>query len=91
MEQIKESHGCFNLSFRFANEPGYLSIHPQMYSVKQGVSPTGAYFVYCMHPVHGSCTFVVEQNENGIWASERHPPFVSKAFIQEIGREIEKV
>jgi hypothetical protein len=90
MERIRESHGCFNISFEYAGEPGYLSIHPQMYQAKKGISPTGMYFVYCMHPVYGSCTFVVGQNANGMWESERHPPFISKVFIQEIGTEIEK-
>ena len=90
MERIKESHGCFNLSFQFAGEPGYLSIHPQMSQAKKGVSPTGLYFVYCMHPVYGSCTFVIDQNDKGVWDSERHPPFIMKSFIQEIGLQIEK-
>ena len=68
---------------------GYLSVHPEMSTAVQGLSPTGRYLVYCLHPEGGSCTFYVEQDENCNWISECLPPFIDNDFICMITDKIE--
>lgn len=82
-------YGSFNLTFHEGSETGYLAVHPEMAPAKVGIKPLGSYFIYCIHPVRGSCTFIVEQDEACRWFSERHPPFISLAFIEWIGSQIE--
>lgn len=66
-----------------------LFIHPEMYPAKDGIAPTGKYFIFCIHPVHGSCYFIVEQNERYVWFSQNCPPFIDQNLIASIGDRIE--
>ncbi|MEJ7737413.1 MAG: hypothetical protein WKF97_08305 [Chitinophagaceae bacterium] len=72
---------CFNVPFQRDEGPGYVSIHAEMVPEVQGFSPTGRYFVYCLHPVGGTCHFIVEQDVQGNWMSESLPPFIDDKFI----------
>lgn len=71
----------FNLPFESGGEPGYVSVHPEISPAVQGLSPTGRYFVYCLHPQGGSCTFYIEQDEQRNWISECLPQFIDNDFI----------
>ena len=82
-------YGSFNLTFPEGSDTGYLAVHPEMAPAKVGIKPLGSYFIYCIHPVHGSCTFIVEQDDSCKWYCERKPPFIADAFIEWIGNQIE--
>lgn len=60
-----------------------------MAPAKISIKPLESYFIYCVHPVNGSCTFTVEQDAEENWISERCPPFINSKFIRWIGKEIE--
>ncbi len=79
---------CFNLPFVNDGKPGYVSIHPEMTPAVQGLSPTGRYFIYCLHPQGGTCHFVIRKDIDGNWISECLPPFLGNDFICLITDEI---
>ncbi|MBE7171957.1 MAG: hypothetical protein INR73_15325 [Williamsia sp.] len=81
-------YGSFNLTFHEGTETGYLAVHPEMYPANPGIRPSGNYFIYCIHPERGSCTFVVKQDENCKWFSEKKLLFISDAFVEWIGEQI---
>lgn len=74
-------YGSFNLIFEEENDTGYLAIHPEIYPADQGLEPSGNYFVYCIHPIRGSCTFILKQDKNCKWFSERRPSYIAEALI----------
>jgi len=88
MEQDK-FYGAFNVAFEREGEPGYVSIHPEMYPKKVGVTPSGRYFIYYMFPSQGTCHFTIEQDDSCNWFSEFHPPFIDKEFINWLGDQID--
>lgn len=85
MEEIDFQQGSFNAQFK----TGYVSVHPEMKPEANGISSTGRYFVYYLHPVKGSCTFIVEQNEYCKWIAQIYPPFIDQILIDWIGDKIE--
>jgi len=87
MADLDYQHGSFIVPF----EDGYISIHPEMAPKTKGISPTGRYFIYCLHYVKGSCTFIVEQNEYCNWIANTHPPFIDQDLIDWIGKKIESL
>ncbi len=89
MPIIDNTYGTFIEPFFIDDEKGITTIHPEMYRAKNGISPTGRYQVYCIHPQFGSSNFVVEQDEKGIWICKNHPAFISVNFVVWIGERIE--
>ena len=79
----------FNMPFTEDGQPGYLSINQEMRPYKNSVTPTDRYYIYCMHPKYGSCTFIVVQIKGNAWVSEIHPPYITNMFIERIGIMIE--
>jgi hypothetical protein len=90
MHSINNKYGVFSLEFETGNNKGLLTIHPEMGQAKIGIRPTGRYFIYCVHPERGSGSFILEQDMNTIWVSERHPPFIEPGLIPWIGQQIEE-
>ena len=82
------NYGSFTTHFDIEGESMFIAIHPEMYQAKQGISPSGRYFIYCIHPERGSCTFILEQDEHGTWFSERLPPFIDENLVAWLGRQI---
>ncbi|MEJ7766742.1 MAG: hypothetical protein WKF89_02950 [Chitinophagaceae bacterium] len=80
----------FNLPFENEGKAGYVSVHPEMTIAVQGLTPTGRYFVYCLHPQGGSCSFYIELDESRNWISECLPPFINNDFIFLITDKIPK-
>jgi len=79
MKEMAFPYGSFSSPF----EHGYIYVHPEMAPAAKGISPTGRYFVYCLHNTYGTCHFILKQNENCEWMAEVYPPFiglVKKAF-----------
>ncbi len=85
MADLDYQHWSFIAPF----EHGYISVHPEMVPVAKGISPTGRYFIYCLHTTYGTCHFILNQNENCDWIAETHPPFIDANFIAWIGEKIE--
>lgn len=56
---------------------------------KNSIKPRDRYFVYCIDPTHGSCTFVVELDEKFAWFAEQYPPFIASDLLSWIGERIE--
>ncbi len=54
----------------------------------EGLAETGQYYIYLLHPKHGSCLFKIEQDLNGLWFSDDSPSFIDQDLINEIGVEI---
>ena len=90
MDDIDYQYGSFSISFTENDLTGYFSIHPEMYPEKDGIAPTGRYFVYCLHPGYGSAHFIIEQNINCSWVSESLPPFITFELMRWIGDKIER-
>lgn len=88
MKAVDFSFGSFAVTFTDRGHSWYLAIHPEMYPVSKGIAPSGNYFVYCTHPLCGSCSFVMEQDADCNWFSEA-PPFIPKEIIDWLGRRIE--
>jgi hypothetical protein len=86
MSDTLNQHGSFLVQ---TPEGGYINVNPELSPEPSDVSPTGRYHVFYAHPERGSCTFVVEQDENCTWVSEHKPPFVTGEFVEWIGDRIE--
>ncbi len=54
----------------------------------EGLAETGSYFIYLLHPKHGSSLFKIEQDLSGHWYSHDAQSFISPELITEIGTEI---
>lgn len=89
MHSINDQYGAFSIEFETENNKLLLTIHPEMTAATIGIKPTGRYFIYCVHPERGSGSFILEQDMNTIWVSERHPPFIEPGLIPWIGQQIE--
>ena len=89
METIDYSFGSFALTFRDGRHIWYFTIHPQMCSAWEGVTPTGNYFIYCMHPTRGSCHLILEQDRNCDWFSKHAPLCITMEILGWIGKHIE--
>lgn len=89
MEGVDFSYGSFNISFKQAGEPWYMAVHPEMCPAQQGIKPSGRYFVYCIHPMAGSMTFIVEQDEECKWICQGKPQYISDLFVEWVGKQIE--
>jgi hypothetical protein len=66
----------------------YACINTEMY-YDGGLAETGQYYIYLLHPKHGSCIFKIEQDLNGLWHSN-DISFLEDALINEIGAEISR-
>ena len=82
------NYGSFTTHFDIEGESAFIAIHPEMYPATQGIEPRGRYFIYCIHPERGSCTFTVEQDEHGTWFAENQPAFVDESLVTWLGRQI---
>ena len=78
-----------SVPFMLEGEMGYVSIHPEMYPTEYGIAPLGSFFIYCLHPVHGSCHFIIEQDDEGDWTCQHAPEFIDFEFVNWIGKKIE--
>lgn len=76
MEQ--PDYGSLTEYFDLNGQSVYFSIHPEMYPAETGIAPTGRYLIYCIHPVHGSCHFIVEQDKDYVWQSEHYPHLLTR-------------
>lgn len=85
MADIDYQHDSFTAPF----EHGYISVHPEMAPAAKGISPTGRYIIYCIDPAHGSCHFIIEQDENCEWFCEVLPPIITKDLVGLIAEAIE--
>jgi hypothetical protein len=54
----------------------------------EGLAVTGSYYIYLLHPKHGSSVFKIEQDLNGQWFSDDAPSFIDEDLINQIGVEI---
>lgn len=89
MESVDFSFGSFALTFTDRGYAWYFAIHPEMYPVTNGIAPTGNYFIYCTHPICGSCSFIIEQDEDCYWFTKISPPYICKEIIDWLGKHIE--
>jgi hypothetical protein len=65
----------------------YASINSEM-AYDEGLAETGLYYIYLLHPKHGSCVFKIQQSADGQWFSDDSPSFIDEVLINEIGVEI---
>ena len=64
---------------------GYASINAEMYMDYDGLDITGNYFVYLLHPIHGSTHFTIEpDNSYEGWQKEDGAMWIDKETKQEI-------
>ena len=88
-ELLDYSSEGFCISIQRGNIKTYASINVEMYYDDQQLEPTGIYFIYLLHPLKGSCYFLIEQEiATGHWFSKNAPAFVEDDIIQEIGTSI---
>ncbi|MEO6001481.1 MAG: hypothetical protein ABIN89_31805 [Chitinophagaceae bacterium] len=90
MLSLNNQYGTFTIEFPAGGNNGLLNINPEMAAANIGIKPTGRYFIYCVHPERGSCSFILARNENNVWFSERHPAFIDPELITWIGGQIEQ-
>lgn len=90
METLDFSFGSFALTFTDGDHVWYFAVHPEMYPVREGISPSCNYFIYCTHPTRGSCSYLIEQDENCFWYSKAADPFITKEIIDWLGTNIER-
>ena len=86
MDQL--NFGSFTTYFDIEGESAYIAVHPEMHPTNTGISPTGRYFIYCIHPERGSCSFILEQDEHGTWFSGDLPSFIDGNLVAGLGRQI---
>ena len=86
---MKTTDLSINAPFVLQGEMGYVSIHPEMYPTPEGIIPLGSFFIFCMHPIHGTCYFIVEKDQEGNWICEHKPPFIDQEFINWVGGKID--
>lgn len=87
MEQ--PDYGSFTEYFELEGHSIYFAVHPEMNPYKNSILATGQYFVYCIDPIHGSCHFIIEQDEKYKWTSEHLPSFINPDLVGWIGERIE--
>lgn len=82
------NYGSFTTYFEIEGENAFLAIHPEMKPTIVGIKLSGRYFIYCIHPKRGSCTFVLQQDEHGTWYSTDLAPFIDESLVAALGRQI---
>jgi hypothetical protein len=88
-EKFDYSTEGFTMPIQRGSIKTYASVNVEMYYDDQQLEPTGHYFIYLLHPLHGSCHFIIEQViATSNWFSKNAPPFVENDIIQEIGTAI---
>ena len=88
-ELLDYSTEGFTVPIQRGNVRTYASVNVEMYFDDQQLEPTGHYFIYFLHPLRGSCYFIIEQVVgSGTWFSKNAPAFVENDVIQEIGTAI---
>ena len=88
-EKLDYSSEGFTIPIQRGNIKTYASVNVEMYYDDQQLEPTGHYFIYLLHPLRGSCHFIIEQViATSNWFSKNAPGFVENDIIQEIGTAI---
>jgi hypothetical protein len=89
--ELSNLYGAFSIEFKMKGDPWLLLIIPEMAPAKVGLKALGSYYyIYCVHPERGSMTFIIEQDEQDEWISERLPPFIDPVLVTWIGDQIEE-
>lgn len=90
MNQLNDLYGAFSIQFKMEGEPGLIHIIPEMAPATVGLKPLGSYFIYLVHPEHGSVTFTIEQDKSLQWFCDQLPPFIDPLMVIWIGKTIEE-
>ena len=87
---IDFSAAGFTCTFDLKGIRGYVSINMEIFREGAVLKGTGRYCIYCLHPLSGSCYFIIAANIRGNWSSDDLPPFIDQSFINWIGDQINK-